>query len=262
MKKYRQHRLEKGLCTECGKHPHKNNEQKCDECSEKNKNKSKKSNTTLIKYRRENGLCIECGKNPTTPGIVSCEKCRKRKCDYSRKKRTIALSNGMCTVIGCSNPLLTKIYCKSCHEKIKEQQSQRYKHLLSTGICIVCGKEPATPCGRCKECQLKYLAGFYLNDRSQWQALNELFLKQHGRCAYTGIPIAIGSTASIDHILAKSKGGQNIISNYQWTHCWINIAKKATIHDEFIIKLKEFIEQLKNITSMPCEFAEQSNLQL
>ena len=207
-------------------------------------------------------MCVECGKHPSMPGIISCQKCRDRKRKYSKDKRIIALNNGTCSILGCSNPLFTKAVCKSCLENNHKQQGQRVERLRAAGLCFVCGKLIATPCGRCEKCQLKYLARFYLGDRKQWEILKELYKKQNGRCAYTNIPITIGNTASIDHIVPKSKGGQNIISNYQWTHCWINLAKKTTIHEEFILKLKEFIEQLKDATLMLGESVDTSNPQL
>jgi 5-methylcytosine-specific restriction endonuclease McrA len=77
-----------------------------------------------------------------------------------------------------------------------------------------------------------------------WPLLLDLLERQNRRCTYSGIPIELGKTASLDHIVAKSKGGKNTIENLQWVHIWINKMKNTMSNDEFVTALDEFSSQL------------------
>jgi hypothetical protein len=65
---------------------------------------------------------------------------------------------------------------------------------------------------------------------------NELMqvLKTQGfRCALTGIELT-PQTARLDHIVAVSKGGTDVIENLQWLHIDANTAKATMAQDQFI----------------------------
>lgn len=54
-----------------------------------------------------------------------------------------------------------------------------------------------------------------------------------GKCFYTGRNVSFNEM-EIDHIIPKSKGGKNCISNYVLSCDYINNRKKANIHQELI----------------------------
>jgi hypothetical protein len=56
--------------------------------------------------------------------------------------------------------------------------------------------------------------------------LRDLFDRQGGRCALSGIALTLGDNTWIDHIVPRSRGGPlNDISNLQWTHAVVNRVK-------------------------------------
>ena len=59
---------------------------------------------------------------------------------------------------------------------------------------------------------------------------NFIYNKYEGKCAYCGIKLS-NATFTIDHIIAKSKGGRNQISNYN-PSCGSCNSSKATFHLE------------------------------
>jgi 5-methylcytosine-specific restriction endonuclease McrA len=81
------------------------------------------------------------------------------------------------------------------------------------------------------------LARFNLRSGRQWKELETLFETQNGKCAVTGIPLELGSTASVDHIIPRCKGGPEDITNVRFVHLWINVMKKDLPEEDFINKL-------------------------
>jgi hypothetical protein len=70
-----------------------------------------------------------------------------------------------------------------------------------------------------------------------------LWQKQGGRCALTGLPIV--GRAHLDHIEARSGGGNNLIANLQWTDGMANQAKATNTVAEFRSWLLQAAEALK-----------------
>jgi len=66
--------------------------------------------------------------------------------------------------------------------------------------------------------------------QSGWRA--ELWHRQGGRCALTGLPLE-GVVPHLDHIIPKAKGGDNSPANMQWTHPVANHAKHTMSVKEF-----------------------------
>lgn len=65
----------------------------------------------------------------------------------------------------------------------------------------------------------------------------DIFLKQEGKCALTGVDLIMGArekdehTASLDRIDSSE---DYIVGNVQWVHKWINIMKWSLTQEEFI----------------------------
>ena len=71
-----------------------------------------------------------------------------------------------------------------------------------------------------------------------WGILN----KQKYKCAYTGIDLEPGVNASLDHIIPKTKGGSNDLTNIQWIDKDVNIFKGGMMHAKFIEVIKKIRE--------------------
>jgi 5-methylcytosine-specific restriction endonuclease McrA len=63
--------------------------------------------------------------------------------------------------------------------------------------------------------------------------LASLWRKQKGRCALTGEKLN-PDNASVDHIVARTKGGSEAISNLRWTTKIVNHAKNNLSDEEFL----------------------------
>jgi CRISPR/Cas system Type II protein with McrA/HNH and RuvC-like nuclease domain len=72
-------------------------------------------------------------------------------------------------------------------------------------------------------------AGAKVRQATTLDQLIELFEKQGGRCALTDVKLK--SNASIDHIVPRSRGGTDDISNLRWVS-WLANKMKGTQTDE------------------------------
>lgn len=61
-----------------------------------------------------------------------------------------------------------------------------------------------------------------------------IWIKQRGKCAYTGRLLKFDKTTHVDHIVPRSKGGSNHPDNLQFICSEANQAKSNLTHDEFI----------------------------
>ncbi len=66
------------------------------------------------------------------------------------------------------------------------------------------------------------------------EMLKDLWREQAGRCALTGADLVPGKTASIDHKIARAKGGGHNKENLQWVLKDVNGFKASASVDEFI----------------------------
>lgn len=64
--------------------------------------------------------------------------------------------------------------------------------------------------------------------------LQELFERQGGRCAFTGVVLVPGENASIDHIIPVSRGGDDSIENLHWVTKEANRVKADLTAAEFV----------------------------
>lgn len=72
--------------------------------------------------------------------------------------------------------------------------------------------------------------------------IKRLWEQQKGFCAITGELLIPGSTASLDHIVPRDKGGLTVEGNLQWVLYDVNIAKAALHHDEFVALCRKVVE--------------------
>lgn len=72
-------------------------------------------------------------------------------------------------------------------------------------------------------------------------ALLSLWNAQRGRCALTGDILVPGNGASLDHIVPRSRGGGNDISNLRWVTSDANTAKGALSDEAFLAMCRRIV---------------------
>lgn len=118
----------------------------------------------------------------------------------------------------------------------------------SVGLCTSCGLYDAiNKADTCEICTLKRFSVRHFRTQTHWAALAEKLLQQDQKCAVTGVPISLGDNASLDHIVPRSKSGENTLENTQWVHIWVNIMKGASDEQDF---LREFVDFQKRIFTL------------
>ena len=140
----------------------------------------------------------------------------------------------------CSKQRLTQYKSKNKSEQEKKEynnyRNDWRKQQFQKGLCKVCN-EPHLPNQKtCYKHYLSEMARNHLGSTKYWEDLDELFKKQDGKCAISGIPLQIGVNASIDHIkpLSKHPETKNQLTNLQWVESNINRMKLDMEFEDFI----------------------------
>jgi hypothetical protein len=179
--------------------------------------------------RRARGVCSQCGKNPAPPG-ERCQACR----DNEQRWYVGRKQEGSC--IDCGKPARPgRVHCEEHATHVSERRVRRIAEAKEQGICAKCRKEPYVSAenGLCTVCYLKDAAGRHLGSWRRWRDLQDLFERQGGRCALSGVVLTLGRDTWVDHIVPRSRGGAlNDITNLQWTHGVVNRIKDNVGEDD------------------------------
>jgi hypothetical protein len=243
-RKYHDRQKANGICIRCGKNPSED-KWKCQECRKKDIRDCKDYCKKWREKHKENGLCSGCGKQPPLPGKYYCEICRDNLNNLNKGYRDDRKQRGLC--IQCGEPTQNEyVRCDKCLAAQKELGQKRKDKLLSEGLCQSCGLEKFVE-GQlnCETCCLKGISYSLWQTTSRWEELKTLYEKQGGVCPYTGEVIRIGVDASIDHIVPKSLGGSDELSNLQWINYWVNIMKWDRPEEEFKTMITKIYSALK-----------------
>lgn len=236
-----------GLCIRCSL-PKTNTQDQCTDCL----NKKTKRRNILV----ENKLCQECMAPLNNDTHIRCNVCLLVDNERTAKRRKFNIENTLCII--CSLPTNNngKQLCDGCssyrnHDSI-EQSRQRREERMHAGFCAWCANSTAPIPGElyCVDCFFKRTALFAMKSNKQWQKVREMFTAQNGLCIYTGIQLVPGTNTALDHIMPKSRGGTNELSNLQWIDIGINRLKHDFMEEEFIRTYKNVIVWRKDILSV------------
>jgi len=123
---------------------------------------------------------------------------------------------------------------------------------VERGLCYMCGS-PADAGKLCFEHWLRALGRSHkLNVANGGVALmKRIWNEQIGVCALTGESLRPGDNASLDHIVAKAKGGETVRSNLRWVSYTSNMAKRDLSDGEFLELCRRVVKhadrQLDNV---------------
>ena len=191
---------------------------------------------TTYNKRKESGVCVACGMRYSNNGTLFCDICREKRNRQTKKDKAQLRAKRLC--VDCRQPLINEqgIRCLACKEKDAKSVLNRRQQHRDSGLCVYCGRRATV--GKkfplCEDCWFKDIAKGRTGSRRIWLGIKELLQAQNYRCAYTGKELIIGENASLDHVIPKSKGGSNSISNLQWVDLQINVMKNNMSHQEFI----------------------------
>lgn len=143
---------------------------------------------------------------------------------YSRAKRAEAKAQGLCANCRHRPALIKRTQCGRCQMASIIKEAFKYDRARAA-------KGATIARGSC------YVPQFTPEVRNDW--VEQIMAKWTGRCHYTGLPIEIGSTASLDHSLPVSRAGTfgpnraYHPDNLVWCHKAINVLKGDMTADEF-----------------------------
>lgn len=234
-------RVSAGLCAHCGK-PNDTTTVWCLDCTNKKSLASKqKRNDCIVK-----GICTRCQKQPSLSGVQYCQSC-KEKGDTRRKLRASRLKEkNVCLHCGGEKQRPTHSLCNSCDERKANNYLNRRKSYKEQGLCATCGADRLSGQDKCLTHYLHHMSQRHLGSTKFWKELLDKFNSQNGKCFYTRLPLTIGSGASIDHRIPKSRGGKDELSNLVWCDYRVNMMKTDLLHSELISLCKSVVDTERN----------------
>lgn len=220
----------KKICLDCNKAYTDNSY--CEECL-------KKRNLRRKNYRQNkkiNKICLDCS-NKVKSGFSKCESCLNR----IKEQKLALISNNVCTICAKNYAKEGLQRCETCNL----YHINRRLYFKQNDLCLYCGNTRTNHNKYCEKCYLKCTAKAHFGKRTNWHILKDIFDKQKGICPYTGEKLILGNNTELDHIIPKSKGGENVIENLQWTSKIVNRMKSSNSEFEFLEFVKKIYEYKK-----------------
>jgi 5-methylcytosine-specific restriction endonuclease McrA len=225
-----------GLCRDCST-PVFTGKLRCTKCQGEHFRKKKEREQRYI----QSGLC-KCGRE-LEDGFKSCKACREKSRVNAQKASSAGNSMmhkwrnaGLCIECG-KTPRTDKKTCQACAD---DKRALYVKHRIN-GQCVEC-KLPAIYSGYCEDHWFRMMSHNALKEGRFSGAIRQLWNKQQGRCAYMGAPLIPGETASLDHIIPRSRGGSDTIENLEWVSLEVNLAKRNKTREEYLAQCRQVIE--------------------
>lgn len=192
---------------------------------------------------KEAGTCVRCLHTDAKalPGGRLCAACVQRGKDWYEERQRKGLCvkcNGVKDRRGRGSAI-----CHACAFEEAAGRRAKVEIAKAANLCIVCRKVKTDDSDNtCRKCLFKAFSGRVFRTTQRWAELQQLFDKQNGCCAITGVPLKICSSkandhwfaASLDHIVPRAQGGSNEISNLQWVSWLVNRAKSDMTHAQFL----------------------------
>lgn len=212
-----------GLCTACGAPRDRADRKLCSKCltaREKTNNASRERHGNVTyRTRREHNLCLSCATPLSAfPGHSKawCPTCYEAQAEerraYRKERYDRLKSQQCCTVCGITLEEGETLNCTRCRTYQRASslkfRSARDAVRDTAGQCRYCS-QPRW--GTATSCQYHYIDASVRNfctDKEQREALIEhlqdQFVLQEAKCAYTGLQLEPGKNVSVEHIYPRS----------------------------------------------------------
>lgn len=205
--------------------------------------------------------CHSCNKIVRGPRS-SCSLCI-RKINLRRHERVNALkAQGLCTENCGATSATGKVRCALCLDKRRMENRKEYRRRTLCNQCVYC-QRAATAGIFCMTHWLKNIGCTCgLGNKKGIKVLQRIWSAQKGYCALTGDTLVPGKTASLDHIIPRSKGGTNEESNLRWVLLSVNTFKLDMADEEFVQICQKVVsahEQRSNIVQIAQASLERMN---
>lgn len=256
----RQSRIDRGICPTCGIRESLRGLTRCGPCHEKHV----RANSVRRAKLSSAGSCRRCGKQPAEAGRESCGACLEQQRKVVAARDKAVASAGLC--VACRSPRGDSgsvRWCAGCCASTTKRNAVRRARLVADGTCTRCACKPADAGQRCRICFFRMTAGRLLKDPNRGSELDALWEKQRGLCALTGRPLILcadsqsgrnprarrlasgsswsATSASLDHIVPRSRGGSDDIGNLRWVADIVNRMKLDQLDDELLSMCRELL---------------------
>ena len=144
-------------------------------------------------------------------------------------------------------------YCSSCSKKGTEKEARKRARRRAEGTCPQCPEATKAPLEAhitaCPTCTCKGSARRFLGASGRWDELCGLLQGQDGHCPLCSVVLTLGFNAELDHVVPKSAGGAEDLSNLQWLCAPCNIDKwdrsqQAVIDHAAAITLTDILSRM------------------
>ena len=205
-------------------------------------------------YESQKPTCHDCG-NPLPP-----ERCSKYRCSLCQflydvrctKPDLIEIRKKLnhCTACGIpvNNPRMTR--CRSCKKRrrvLSIEAHKKFREKIENAEIIKCFRAtclaPSLP-GR-RLCEVHFFFQYCRSNKIPKEFIPQLyqsFKSSPQRCALSGVPLTIGDSLSIDHIIPVSKDGTHTPDNLRFLDHRINIMLNNMTDDEFLQRCKAVVD--------------------
>lgn len=173
-----------------------------------------------------------------TDGLAcSCTACCGSTSKTKRRRRQMM---GTCNC--CTEPTAPgRKQCERHLSMAREGLRRRQVDAARNGRCTSCACKAAAFGSRCERCWWMRLGSVYLGRGARHVELKALLDAQGGRCAISGRQIMPGVNGSVDHIVPRSKGGKNEISNLRWVERDANYYRGNMSDDDLIQLCRDIV---------------------
>lgn len=117
--RYRQHKIDASLCTNCGKNVSTGSSRLCSTCKDKSSEYCHNAYIKRYSSRKQSGICVDCG-DVAEYNKTMCESCLSRRSKNQKTKRDALMSDRLCVQCGGSLNFSSGKRCQTCIDKRNE----------------------------------------------------------------------------------------------------------------------------------------------